>query len=52
MTKSNLGRPKKTDDLVKISIIDKFGKSKNFSIRVTNKEEAIKESVKFLKSKL
>ena len=52
MTKSKLGRPKETDDLVKISIIDKFGKSKNFSIRVKEKKEVIEKSIEFLKEKL
>lgn len=46
------GRPKEEDDLVKISIIDKFGKSKNFSIRVKEKKEVIEKSIEFLKEKL
>jgi len=46
------GRPKETEDLVKIGIIGNDGKSKNFSIRVKNKNEVIEKIVEFLKDKL
>jgi len=55
MKKSNLGRPKDTTIKVRVAIDNKQNSSINFSIRLkegVTKEEAIKESVKFLKEKL